>query len=362
MKKLFASLMALAMMVSMMTGAMAASAYNPVTPTANTPAITHTLTLSEDSMTKLDYTINYTFAVTPGATVVQPTDVVNVSHAVTGNPSIAGISFGPDDTFDTNRNCTKTLTIDWSNVSIKEPGVYRWEVKKSVSDNDPDFEATNLKGTLYLFVYAKDNGGTLVIESVGLTTAIGLNDAQAKGDLADNYPAKTLDLSITKNVTGDQGSKDQYFKFTLTMTAPAGANSNTYTITGIDEDVPETAYHGAKTNVTSITVNGGTQTSVDLWMKHGQTAKITNLVYGTSYTIVESENTGYTVTSAVTGDTAVTNGATVTDTSLQATSVVAYTNEKNATVPTGVIPMSGAPIMMMLAAAVMMMINKRKAK
>lgn len=359
MKKLFASLMALVLMLSV---AMAASVYTPVTPDSNTPAISHTMTLSEADMTKLDYEIEYTFTVTPGATVVQPTDVVNPSYAVTGNPSIANVTFGPSDTFDSNRNCTKNLVIDWSGVTIKEPGVYRWEVTKTVTDTDPDFEASNQNGTMYLYVYAKDNAGTLVVESVGLTTAIGLNGgAETKGDLADNYPAQTLDLSITKNVKGDQGSKDQYFKFTLTMTAPAGAASNTYTITGLDANVPETAYHGAKTNVTSITVTGGTSTSVDLWMKHGQTAKITNLVYGTSYTIVESENAGYTVTSAVTGDTAVTNGATVTDTSLQATSVVAYTNEKNATVPTGVLPMSSAPIAMMLAAAVMMLINKRKA-
>lgn len=363
MKKLATLLMVIALAASMMTAALA---YTPVTPEANKPAITHTLTLSNDELEALSYDIEYSFTVSSTATVVQPTDITNVAMAVTGAPSIANIKYTPDDTFSANnKSCTKELQIDWSGVEIKEPGVYRWEVTKSVTDTDNNEDPTNNSTTTYLYVYAIDNAGTLTIDSVGMTTAKELNEASAKGNLEDSYPAKTLDLSISKTVTGNQGSKDQYFKFTVTLTSPAGAINTTYTISGLDVNVPATAYHEAKTNVTAITVNGGSSSSVELWLKHGQKATIGDLIFGTAYTITESENAGYTVTSAITGDATGTSadGATAGDTSLEVSSTVAFTNNKEATVPTGVDLQSSAPtIGVLLAMGLMfvMFIGKRK--
>ena len=365
MKKLFASLMTLVLMVSMMTGAMA---YDAVTPTDDNPALTHTLTLSEADMTKLDYTITYTFTVSNTADVVQPSDVVNSDLAVTGKPVISPITYGPSDTFDTNRQCTKALEIDWSGVSIKEPGVYRWAVQKTVQDNDDNFNATNNSNTLYMFVYVTDNNGNLTISGIGLTSVEDLTGGtETKGNLSDSYPAQTLDLTISKNVSGNQGSKDQYFKFTIQLTSPAGASSTTYEISGHDTSIPKTAYHNAVENIpTSINVASGQTAEVVLYLKDGQQVTISNLIFGTSYSITESNNTGYTVTSTATGDTEgviySADNATVSDSELKVATTVAYNNFKEATVPTGILPMSSAPIAMMLAAAVMMMINKRKAK
>ncbi len=364
MKKLFASLMVLAMMVSMMTGAMA---YDSVKPTDDNPALTHTLTLSKPEMTGLSYNIEYTFSVASTADVVQPSDIAFPDLAVTGKPVISPITYGPSDSF-TNRQCTKPLEIDWSGVSIKEPGVYRWAVQKTVVDNDPDFNATNDSENLYMFVYVTDNNGKLTISGIGLTSVEALNGgAETKGNLNDSYPAQTLDLTITKNVSGNQGSKDQYFKFTIQLTSPAGATSTTYKISGHDRSIPKTAYHDAVENIPEyITVASGQKAEVVLYLKDGQSVTISDLIFGTSYTVTESDNTGYTVTSTATGDTEgviySNNNATVSDSTLKVATTVAYNNFKEATVPTGIIPMSGAPIMMMLAAAVMMLINKRKAK
>ena len=362
MKKLFALLLALVLMVAMMTSALA---YTAVKPTNDQPAITHTLTLTSDDMTSLAYDIEYRFVV-GDAEIVQPSGVSTQSLAVTGKPSIAPIEYTSTDRFSAdNKSCTKPLEINWSGVSIMEPGAYRWPVTKSVECKDTNGEPSNSKNETYLFAFVTDNNGQLQVESVFLTTDSELNDKASKGNFADNYPIKTLDLSISKKVTGNLGSKEQYFKFSVTLKAPTQVNT-TYLITGIDESVPITAYHDAKTNPTSVTLVNS-EASVELWLKHGQTAKIAGLLYGTSYTIVESENKGYIVSSVITGDTteATANGATASDTSLQNDTTVAFTNNKEATVPTGIVLESGAPIYGLLLAVglvVVLFISKRKEK
>ena len=360
MKKLFALLMALVLTAAMMTSAMA---YDAVKPTNGQPAITHTLELTSDEMDKLAYDIEYSFAV-GSPEVIQPAGVGNVSKAVTGSPTIANIKYGMDDVFSAeNKSCTKELQIDWSGVSITEPGVYRWTVTKSVTDTDATYDPSNEKDVTYLFAYVIDNNGQLSVDTDGLTTAAALDSAAGKGNFEDNYPINTLDLSVSKTVTGNQGSKDQYFKFTIALTAPASITGS-YPITGIDTEVPETAYHGVKTNPKSITMENG-QATVEIWMKHSQTAKIDGLLYGTAYNITESENAGYEVSSVITGDTAGTTveGANAGDTSLQVDSLVAFTNNKEATVPTGIVLESGAPIFGLLLAMglmIVMFIGKRK--
>ena len=362
MKKLVALLTTMMLLCAMLPTAMAASAYTEQTPTTQQiPTVKHSLTLTESDMTSLPYDITYTFTVGDDVTVMQPTDIVNTKLAVEGTPAIAPVTYTSGSTF-TNKVSTQDLSIDWSKVKIKEPGVYRWTVTKKVEDTDPVGNPTNNSATLYLFAYATDNSGTLVISGVGLTHDANLT--AAKGDLSDSYPVQTLNLTLSKTVTGNQGSKDQYFKFTVNLNSPAGSADQTYEITGHDVTVPQTAYNNATSNVTTVSVSGG-KGSVDLWLKHGQTVTIKNMLYGTSYTITESENTGYTVTSAITGDTtdAQADGATVSDKSLTSSTIAAFTNDKQAVVPTGVILQSSAPIMgLLMAAALLLLVYAGKRK
>ena len=382
MKKLFAFLLACMMLLPTVAAfaedgegtdstTPSASVYTPVTPPENMLSQTHTLTLSDTDATELPYTITYNFSVSEKATIMQPTDIIpaNAHMAVTGAPSIAPIIYTPEDNFDANKSCTKNLVIDWSNVGIKEPGVYRWEVTKSFTDGDAANDPTNNTTTSYLWVYATGSGSELTIASVGYTTDANLQEDEGedeKGPMGDTYPAKTINLTISKNVTGDQGSRDQYFKFTIQLKRPVGAINKECAITGnFDEAVPATAYNNATTNQKKITVEE--DTTLVLWLKHGQQAILNDLLFGTSYVITESENNGYSVGTVIAGDTNnVTKAAEnkeVSDTSLEESTTVAYTNTKNATVPTGIDLQTGAPIMGLLMAAAMMLMlfaGKRK--
>lgn len=362
MKKLFALLMALVLTAAMMTSAMA---YDAVRPTKEQLSIPHTLKLSSAEMTNLPYNITYSFTV-GDPVIVQPEGVVNASEAVSGKPVISNVVYTPEDKFSTdNKTCQKELEIDWTGVNIKEPGLYRWELTKSVVKSDDDQDSANTPSNAnektYLYAFVEVNNVGLQVSAVGLATDEELKDKNSS--FTDNYPINTLELSISKTVTGNQGSREQYFKYTVDLGAPGKLNG-TYDIKGITVDVPKTAYNAAVKNPTSVTFEDG-KAQVSFWMKHGEVAKIAGLLYGTEYTIVESENVGYEVTSVTTGDTTVKEygAATVSDTSLEVNTTVAFTNNKEATVPTGIVLESGAPIYGLLLAmglAVVMFIGKRK--
>ena len=375
MKKMFALLLAAMMLLAMMPAAIAEvdSFYTPITNI--TENITHTLELNKSNATALDCDITYTFVVSPD--IDTSPSFADINKAVVGTPSIAGIKYTPSSEFTTSKTSTVNLDIDWSNVKIYQPGIYRWQVTKSKKVEGSTEDASNNWSTFYLYVYATAPTGdsTEMGCTVWASVSDSLNDktqSTDKGNLKDTYPARVVSLKLEKKVTGNQGSRDQYFKFSLSLTAPSGAFAKTYDIGGIyDEEVPLSAYNtttGQK-NQKTITLSGGSATTIDIWLKHGQYITISDLTYGTAYTIVETAVDGYSTTSAVEGDPAsalpdVTNGVlTMNDTSLNAAATVTYTNHKETPVPTGIELETTAPIVGMILAMAMLallFIGKRK--
>ena len=399
MKKMFALLLAAMMLLAMMPAAMAYTAVRPGTAENNyvTTGVNQYLKLTEEDSAGLAYTITYKYTVGDTVAATPASGIVNIANAVTGAPTIADISFSPADTNtgaynSGNRTYTKTLSIDWSGVAITEPGVYAWPVNKTVSDNDGDTtqEATNIRGgdiPFYLYVVVTASGNNL---SVG-NTFISTNPPTklvypttenpnltnpGKGDFEDQYPATTLDLIIAKTVTGNQGSKDKYFKFEIVLSSPDTVNTTTHALvagsenSGYDYHINKSAYNDEFDNLTEIQIKQGSSGKVYLWLKDGQSVKIPNLPYGTAYTIleVEAEREGYTIEKIEVSDT--TAGATintskgeVSDGSLDKTATVTYTNDKTATVPTGIELETTAPIVGMILAMAMlalMFVGKRK--
>ena len=361
MKKTISLLAALMLIVMLLPAT--AMAYEAVTPSAT---LNHTLELTNIAESTLDGTITYSFSV--GSVATEPASAfADLSKAVTGAPTISDLIYYSSDNF-TDRKCTKVLPIDLSSVSFMEPGVYKWPVKKTVKKIGTDKDPSNNAETFYLYVYVTDTNGALSTSVIMTTEASG--DAittENKGDLNDSYPARTVNLSIAKNVTGNQGSKDQYFKFDVQLSAPAGTAEKTYIISGLDEKLPESAYIQSNTDITnpaSVTLIGDTAKTVTLWMKHDKTAIITDLTYGTSYTITETAE-GYEASYSCTEGTTTTSGTgtSVSDTSIQADTTVTFTNNKSITVPTGITLNTAAPVMGILLAMsllAVLYIGKRK--
>lgn len=266
----------------------------------------------------------------------------------TGTPVIADVAFAPSDTAETSTLLTnyktykKTITVDLdtaaNGVVFTEPGVYRYYIKETDSAVtgmycDVSTSALTTEGDLYrtLDIYVEDNGtdatsGNKILKVTGYimydgkitaappsstsatsgtaitaTKAIEVNTANgAEVDGAvktDNYINYYTSQSITigKTVTGNQGSRDKYFKFTLKLTSPV-ASTLSVDVSNADPSVPaaanlnkatKTDYAGLA-NPTSIALTANTEVSTDFYLQHGQYIIISGLPVGTTYALTEA--------------------------------------------------------------------------
>ena len=292
----------------------------------------------------------------------------------------------------------KTLTLDFSTVQFTEPGVYRYLITETGDNqgvaNDTGVSASgqNTYRTLDVYVedyadfYAKlaDNSGYTAPDGKQLFIA-GYVLYEGKHDAAPSATAATTtnksssytnaytsyDLTFSKTVTGNQGSKDKYFAFTVTISGAVEGtvydvsyadDNNANTTDGNADTMISADPNSATTCITSdvaqpatLTVGAdGTVTQV-FYLQHGQSIAIRGLAEGTSYTITEDPE-DYSDSAAVTGDTKTqdkTNTGTeeepvmgsdisysnhqIADTYISGDTVAAFTNDRSGAIPTGIL-------------------------
>ena len=241
-------------------------------------------------------------------------------------------------------------TINFGGISFNEPGIYRYKITEtSVNPAQGIVLDTNAK---YIDVYVRDTeaatpalqvSGYVLHDSPSDMAVSGTNPSGKAIGFTNLY--KAYDLRINKTVTGNAGSRDEYFEFTVNITnAQPGTQ---YRVGGnYDAAVPANATIGAAshTNPANVTVPAG-QTSVTqkFYIQNGQYIILQGLADGTKYTIAENDATlngeGYTTTIDVGSSGASKSGRTVTgpNAGIKADSVIAYTNTRNNAVPTGII-------------------------
>ena len=100
-------------------------------------------------------------------------------------------------------------------------------------------------------------------------------------------------LTVKKTVTGNEGDKNKYFTFTVTLKIPEITVDAL--ATPITNATPDTS--AAPTPVTEtygdVTFTNGVATFT---LKHGESKTIKDIPAGYTYTVTESDNAGYTVT------------------------------------------------------------------
>ncbi len=169
----------------------------------------------------------------------------------------------------------------------------------------------NITGQEAVLLYVKDASGTKV------------------NQLDFDYVATSapVDLTITNTVRGDMADTNKYFKYTVNI---GGATGTYYTVSGTSDS--ESASLCAA------------NMSCDVYAKHGETIVIgrngttSEIPVGTTYSIVESNNTGYTTAFQIGTPPIVNTGdstGTQTLSTTAAENVVAYYNTKNGTPITG---------------------------
>lgn len=262
----------------------------------------------------------------------------------------------------------KQGTVDFSGVTYKEPGVYRYVVTESgeaqgvthKDNSDPHKAEDRVKA---LDVYVTDaSDGKLVVSSYVMHDDENATQ-KLKGDNKDTnfeHLLTTSDVTLSKKVTGNQGSRDEYFKFTVNI---KGADRGTKFIVDLSNADVTTKANGVNTethvNPALLTAGEDGTLTQDFWIQNGQSIKIQGLGGSTGYTVTEAEN-AYKTNVAVTGDTtnaaendiAAVAGKAVTDKAVSKDTTVAYTNNKKGTVPTGIVmPIAGATSIMLIGGA-----------
>lgn len=274
----------------------------------------------------------------------------------------------------------KTVYIDFSNVGITTPGIYRYVLQQEVKDK------TDGEGVSYDLHAAKDGNGS---ETRNLEASYDNDGAKGSGtryiDLyvtqendssdvqyrylmhtsdtayatsttnADDKSAgfintyDSYDLTIKKQVTGNQGNKNDYFKFTIALNNENVQKAISIDLTNASHSL---TYQGSTVNnPTSLTITDHTS-SADFYLKDGQSVAIKGISWHAGYRVNENKTDanakGYTATVAFTDESQdkVSNGQTITlntdndsmsDTLFSGDSEIIYTNKRQGNVPTGVI-------------------------
>lgn len=372
MRKNILNLSAAALMSALaITPVAAENAYAPVTGTQTT--FTSTITLDAEANVP---NVTFKYAVSAGTAKAAADGTLAVyagNDAARTNgvlPTIEDVTFAVGDQKETGDTAVKhTATVDFSGTQYKEPGIYRYIVTESgEAQGITDKEKSKEKA---LDVYVTDNDGTLVVSAYVMHNDVDadaekLDETKELTDKDTDYDhlLTTSDLTISKTVTGNQGSHDEYFKITVSITGAdpgtkfdvAGNYDTTTKVTGANTETHE--------NPTSITAGDDGTVTQEFWIQHNQNIVIQGMGGKTGYTIVE-DNRDYVVTTSKTeGEEAAVEGdtATVTDDAITADSTVAYTNNKQGAIPTGVFMTVGGSAAVTLVAASGIVLHMRKKK
>lgn len=276
----------------------------------------------------------------------------------------------------TEKYAKKTATLDFSNCAFTEPGVYRYIVTESGVvqgvTNDADL-------TRVVDVYVNDasDGAGKKLTIAGYVLHSNADDAPDVSLGADagstgaytgtksqgfTNTYDTSDLTLRKEVEGNQASRDKYFEFTVTIkdavpgtvydvdlsNADAVSKNNAATITANE----------GKTNPATLTVNEQGTVTQKFYLQHGQEIKIQGIAKDSSYTVTENPEDYKSTAAGVASYTDPTDG-TIVSTDIK----TSYLNTRAGVIPTGIVmsvaPFAAVTLIGGIGAATMVMKKKK---
>ena len=275
-------------------------------------------------------TVTFAYTIAGPVCISEPAGTITTDYVTGSAPTIGTAAFAAEVE-------QKTVTVDFSATFFNVPGAYRY----TITATDPAVAGVELGDTtIYLDVYVSQSdceGHGLEYTYVFHTDS----EAEAFAELAEGKKITgvtntyaSYDLTVSKAVTGNQGDINKYFKVTVTSAMPAGkaypyGDETAYTvdITGAEANPTASAstIYSEMTNPATVTATE-LAAGVDFYLKNGQSIVIKGLPKGATYSVTEA-NEGYTQSpeGAIAG---AIGGAAAT---------AAFTNNKQGTIPTGVV-------------------------
>lgn len=346
-KKLFAGVVAAAMMATMAMPSFAAKhTYNEgaledhdsitvtkvysLVGTGSSPDETFTLEQVGDGVVKKG-----------GATTAPALGTITGAHFEVGDATANGAS--------------KDITITLPN-NFTTPGIYEYTLKEVVGTNAGVAYRAESKPIKLVVTVVSDDAGKLY-RYAGIHTET--SDSDEKSDeFGNTYSANSL--TLTKKVQGNGADRNKHFEFVIKLT---GENGKTY---AEKYDITGNAGFDATKSASSIAVGG----EAHVWLKNDGTATIANLPKDVQWEITEvgaaTATEGNNAGKVVNGEyvvTVPTNANGTVSVAENADNDVVFTNKSTVNVDTGVI-LDNAPYILMLAVvaggAMTLVIKKRR--
>lgn len=277
---------------------------------------------------------------------------------------------------ETEKYAKKTATLDFSACKFTEPGIYRYIVTESGTNqavtNDAD-------ATRVVDVYVNDASGEgeNKLEIAGYVLHSNADDAPdvslgENNGSAGSYVATksqgftnsydTSDITIAKRVSGNQASRNKYFEFTVNITGAVPGTVYDVDLSNADATTQSNAAtikdNEGKTNPAKLTVGADGTVTQKFYLAHNQDIVIQGVAKDSKYKVTENAEDYKSTAAGVDGYTDATNG-TVASADLK----TSYLNTRDGVIPTGVI-MTVAPFAAVTllggVGAVTMVMKKRK--
>ena len=295
----------------------------------------------------------------------------------------------------------KKIEIDFSGISFQEPGSYRYIITEAAAGTDQAAGVTNdTDSTRVLDVVVEDSSegsvNKLKIRNYILhdkVSDVPVKAAENTATIADKSSGFTnkydaYDLVFSKTVNGNQGSKDKYFKFDVSVSGAKGAEiavsgqgtdfaaepekSTSTTYLASDMKTANTKDDDTDLEGQQLKADADGNITATFYIKHGQKVTLQGIPAGAKYTVTETQE-DYTASVSVTetadpSDAAANsdkNGITDETTGIQGNTTAAFTNTREGTIPTGILSNVALPagiISLAVAGAVGSVIYIKKKK
>jgi len=278
-----------------------------------------------------------------------------------------------------------TVSVDFSGVTFNEPGIYRYVITESDATNPAVTNDSDATRVMDVYVVHTDDGLSV--------SAYVLHDSEAADPVDSDEETKTdgyineyttVDVELKKTVSGNQASRDEYFKFTVVITGTAG-NVIDVDLTGADATTGTNGVNTeSHTNAAQLTIGEDGTVTAEYWLQANQYVKFLGIEKDAAYAFNEDAaamaDEGYTVTAAAEGDTktgdalkddgtreegtAIALSASdlkMADTALTADTTVTFNNDRTGIIPTGVMVtvLPGIAILLLGAAGIVLMLRKK---
>lgn len=280
--------------------------------------------LKEENVYAPSETFRFTIAPGTGVPATGNSDAIYagpVGGAMLEKPTITSTPAGSDIGKTTVTAGTTDISTDIT--KFDRPGIYRYVVKETAGNYEGITYTIEEK---YFDVYVVNGAdGKLEISSYAFVSKDN-NKVKDDGIFTNDYTG-TSDVTVRKEVTGNQGDKRKDFSFTLKVDGAAGEQ---YYVTFSDGRAPITLAAGEAQTIT---------------LSHDQTAEIFGLSSGDTYTVTEADYSADGYTTTIGGnETNTASGTTAED------KLVTVVNDKGAVTPTGIV-MNVVPYLLMAVIA-----------